>query len=117
MCEYPDVYNEVIRRARKEHKCCECRGVIQKREFYQYVSGIWNGEADSYKTCIDCVKMRKLIGSNYCDMNEIAFECLSDELGEFRNDLHDDFKFQIENYVRKLSLRGVDKSWLLDIEE
>ena len=62
MCNYPgpDVFDVVIRTARIEHKCCECRTAIQPRQKYEYVSGVWEGEWDHYKTCMNCAELRKM---------------------------------------------------------
>lgn len=54
MSEYPEAFCTKQRRARKEHKCCECYTKINKGDLYQYSSGIWSGEPSSYKQCSDC---------------------------------------------------------------
>ena len=52
-------YGEAIRKARKDHKCCECYRVIKAGERYQYVSGIWSDTGfDDFKTCAHCHAMR-----------------------------------------------------------
>lgn len=67
MSEMPQCYRLVKRKARKDHKCCECRGLIPKGESYNYHSGIWNGEPESYKVCVDCDALREKI-RNECDL-------------------------------------------------
>ncbi len=54
MCELPQAFQTKQRRARKEHKCCECGQTINKGDLYQYSSGIWDGEPSSYKQCFSC---------------------------------------------------------------
>lgn len=54
----PQAFREVKRKARKEHKCCECHDIIPKGETYIYSSGIWDGEPNSYKTCLSCEAVR-----------------------------------------------------------
>lgn len=54
----PSAFTEKERKARKIHKCCECTHEITVGEKYQYVSGIWDGEPDSYKTCLSCATLR-----------------------------------------------------------
>jgi len=54
----PEAFTEKVRKARKEHKCCECHEEIKAQESYQYCSGIWDGEPSSYKTCLSCVTLR-----------------------------------------------------------
>lgn len=56
-----EIFDEEIRTARKEYKCCECNSVIQKGQKYQYVHGMWGGEWSTFKTCIPCATIRKQI--------------------------------------------------------
>lgn len=58
MCEYPEYARRVQRRARKTHRCCECRGQIDRGEKYTYVFGVWSGDAMTFKTCSDCNQLR-----------------------------------------------------------
>lgn len=34
-------------------------GVIGPRTEYEYVSGLWDGSWDDYKTCLNCAELRK----------------------------------------------------------
>lgn len=56
--EYPQAYDHITRKARKDHRCCECRGLITKGETYEYHSGVWDGRPDSFKICSDCNVLR-----------------------------------------------------------
>ncbi len=60
MCDYdePSVCNTRVRTARKQHKCCECRWVIEPGDKYEYTSGVWDGEGMSFKTCLSCVEWK-----------------------------------------------------------
>lgn len=51
MCEEPSVFIQHDRKARKEHKCCECGKTIEKGETYVVSSGIWDGKPDRFKQC------------------------------------------------------------------
>lgn len=53
----PSAFWETTRKARKRHKCSECRGWIEIGEAYAYIRGIWDGEASSFKQCSDCVAL------------------------------------------------------------
>ena len=44
--------------ARKQHKCCECCGPIQPGQQYQLITGCWDGDMASFKTCPDCLAAR-----------------------------------------------------------
>lgn len=69
MSEYPDCYGHKERTARKAHRCCECHGTIQLGEKYHYHHGVWDGEAASYKVCVDCEALRTDLdlGHECCD--------------------------------------------------
>ena len=76
----PDVFNEKIVKARKEHKCCECHRVILKGEEYGYVFGVWEGEARTYKTCEQCNDLRESLEQlGFC----LTFENLKEEHEEY----------------------------------
>ena len=53
------VLKEKIVTAKKEHKCSECGRKIKKEESYEYASGVWETKLNIYKTCLDCLSLRK----------------------------------------------------------
>ena len=57
-------------KARKQHKCGECRRVIEKGELYTYLSGIHDGDPFSFKTCADCMSMR-FLADDECALGEL----------------------------------------------
>ena len=60
MFEPPECYDVKERRAKKDHKCCECKGTIKKGETYHYHHGVWNGEGASFKKSeeVQCRNLR-----------------------------------------------------------
>lgn len=68
-----------IRKARKDHRCVECRETIKAGDRYEFVSGVWDGEPAAYKTCLSCVEIRD------------HFACEGYLIGEVWNDLEDNF--------------------------
>jgi len=58
---HPSLYAEKLVKARKECTCCECRDKIPIGSEYEYVSGLWNGHFDSFRTCIVCKEIRDKI--------------------------------------------------------
>jgi len=65
MCFYYDEYAELYRerevKARKEHKCAECYRRISIGETYQYIFGVFQGDAFTYKICSGCQALRTKI--------------------------------------------------------
>lgn len=90
MCFYYDEYAELYRekevKARKEHKCAECYRMILKHQKYQYIFGVFQGDAFTYKICSACQALRTKIHDI-----EISHGCHENEawppLGELREHL------------------------------
>ncbi len=59
MCEVPIFYQEQPRRARKPHRCCECRRTIDAGEVYLNSFGVWEGTPREYCTCAECHETRE----------------------------------------------------------
>lgn len=79
-CEMPSCCVEGTPRARKRHRCCECRGWIEAGERYELITGVWDGRGQSFKTCLQCSKLR----------NEVSKEtgcCVS--LGQLDEEFYD----------------------------
>jgi len=53
-----DFQTETMPVARKQHQCCECYGPIQPGQHYQLISGCWDGDMDTFKTCSACTAAR-----------------------------------------------------------
>jgi hypothetical protein len=85
MCELPDAFQSTTRKARKEHRCCECRVAIKPGDEYRYSSGIWVGEPNSHKQCMTCheVFMWATNEAEYDD-EAPAFGYLNDWLDNYR---------------------------------
>ncbi len=56
----PSAFQAADPKARKEHKCCECGRVILPGETYRRESGIWDGDPRRYKTCSECLSIRRV---------------------------------------------------------
>jgi len=58
MCDYPRIGSCINRKARKHHKCYECKRVIDIGQKYQYIKGNWDGKWLEFKTCLSCEELR-----------------------------------------------------------
>lgn len=54
----PRVFQSKVIRARKSHRCCECKEVIPVGDTYEYASGIWEDGPNSFHTCMPCKRIR-----------------------------------------------------------
>lgn len=72
MCDghdYPTVYREKIVRSRKPRRCCECSMPIAIGDRYENVFGVWDGNANTYSTCLACADLREaMVTVDLCPM-------------------------------------------------
>ncbi len=54
MTDFPEFQNERTSKARKDHKCCECDGIIFKGFAHKAVTGKWNGAVQTFRMHIAC---------------------------------------------------------------
>jgi hypothetical protein len=62
MCDIdgqPSCMTERVRTARKSHRCCECDEPIHAGEKYHFLSGVWEGQGDSFKSHVLCDELRQ----------------------------------------------------------
>ncbi len=55
---YAEFYSSKEVKARKPHKCLECKQIIQVGELYQRASGKFDGRVFADKTCLPCAEIR-----------------------------------------------------------
>ena len=53
------------RKARKEHKCCECNDTIKLGDRYEYIFSIFEGDVNQYKTCEFCANEFERLAKKY----------------------------------------------------
>jgi hypothetical protein len=76
MCDYPSFYDEKRRKARKEHRCIECKLPIPKGFEYYAASGKWDGEVETMKLHEECREALNIKNRGVdCD-DAIPFGCL-----------------------------------------
>jgi hypothetical protein len=57
--EPPRVYSAKRLKARKQHRCCECRENILVGETYELASGLYDSSWSNFKTCNQCLAVRE----------------------------------------------------------
>lgn len=71
MCMIGDDFVEMLRsedrRARKEHRCEECRRTIEPGETYRFEAWVFDGTLDQQKTCAHCVAYARPWLLDNCD--------------------------------------------------
>lgn len=55
------------KRARRSHRCCECKETISAGHTYEHTSGKWEGEIETFRTCERCADLRaSYLAMGYC---------------------------------------------------
>jgi hypothetical protein len=79
---YPEFQEIKDVKARKPHKCVECRRVIEKGETYQRYSGKFDGAVFTDHTCEECASIRSVyscgeawpcVGEMWSEMEDHGF--------------------------------------------
>jgi hypothetical protein len=69
-CDIPDFYNWSEPKARKKHRCCECRAPIEKGEKHFAATGKWDSEIQTFRQhllCMEaCMFIRDKLNANEC---------------------------------------------------
>ena len=69
-----------IRKARKEHRCDECRGTIRVGERYRHVWGVWpDGVQKTHRACRQCLDALKWVEAHDC---QTCFDATSGECAD-----------------------------------
>ena len=72
----PKVCRDEFPKARKTHKCCECREDIKPGQEYHKVTGLWDDTGwQTFRTCMPCYSIRE----KYCPHGYI-FEGLRESI-------------------------------------
>lgn len=82
-CELPQFYEakEVI--ARKNHKCIECKSLINRNEKYLKCTGKWSLGIETYKQHLLCWKACEMVRDNFNGTECIGFGELFEWLNEY----------------------------------
>lgn len=111
----PEFFQEADHKARKQHKCCECKRTIEPDEVYRKESGRWNGGFESYKTCLDCLSMRQAF---FCGFYyEQVWQMFRDEMFETGGDFNQTAMAKLTPAAREKACEIVEGIWKDEDEE
>lgn len=109
-----EFYHAEMRKARKPHKCYECRCEIPVGETYEHVRGKWEGDVSTFKTCALCFELRQwaLISVpcfcwNFGDLHENV----RDMVDGVRRDTPLGFVFEWGRRIIKIQRRKYGQHW------
>lgn len=104
----PSFCNVIHRVARKRHTCSECHGHIEPLDVYERATGCWDGQVQTFKTCLHCedardfyVDQTKGTWMHDPDEGDYRFGCVISELLELASEIPSGTgeKFQAYRYV------------------
>lgn len=102
--EYIDVWVSNLRKARKHHKCTACGGDILPGDFYNHVTGIFDGGPFTEKFC----------GSCEADRDAIHFHELAEGCGARESWIvHDEIPEYMRDHELKRTTREDGQKWLV----
>ncbi len=79
----PSVHFTTVPTARREHKCDECGRKIAPGEKYRRAFGVWEGHANTFRTCAHCCVGQDWLLTN---CNGFMHAALADEMQEHANE-------------------------------
>ena len=88
-----DVYCSRDVRARKQHRCVECQCIIQPGETYERTAMLYDGQWDTYRTCLGCRRLREAFCSHgwlFGGVAEQIEECVGFDYRTPPEELEDD---------------------------
>lgn len=68
----PKVWESTRPKAAKDHRCCECGGVIKRGETHEAFRGLWDGGWHTYRTCADCLHIRCETGCSCYEFGDLG---------------------------------------------
>jgi len=81
MCELATAFWAEKPKARKQHRCCECRGLIDIGESYHRFRGIWD-RPETYKVCLECEALRSEVNADIHAEDASGFTMLYEDVFE-----------------------------------
>ena len=102
------------RKARKQHKCYECRAVIEPGERYEHARGCWEGTISTFKTCVLCLEIRQWARISvpcFCFNHGDLLENIRDMVTEVRRDCPAGFVMEWGRRVVKIERRRFGEHW------
>ena len=99
MCEIAEVYEVDKRKARKDHRCEECRGTIKSGEIYCYHHGVYDGGGFSHKVCVDCEQIRTELNKGLPTYEQVC-------VGEVQDSVFEGNEADIKRFIEIKIKRG-----------
>jgi hypothetical protein len=115
-CDYdaPEFCDITTVKARKPHRCYECRGSIKPGESYERTAGKWDGDFCSFKTCALCRELRRWAVISvpcFCWTYGELHENVRDMVSEVRSDAPSGFIFEWGRRMIRIERNKYAQHW------
>jgi len=111
---YVDDYCRTLREeqptARKQHKCNECRRTIEAGEKYNREVSLYDGDISTYKTCLDCMSIRREFFSGGFYYGDTKW-MLRDHINEIYGDVSESCLASLTPGARGMVCEMVEDCW------
>ena len=111
---YVDDYCTTLREsqptARKQHKCGECRRTIEAGEKYNREVSLYDGDISTYKTCLDCMSIRREFfrGGFYY---EFIIDALDEHINDSGGDISESCLASLTPGARAMVCAMIEECW------
>lgn len=85
--EYCTVWNVTWRKARKQHRCCECMDTIQPGQRYEHIFSVFEGDVTIFKTCEFCAAEFDRLVKKHTDANFVKGDLACILVWDMRNEV------------------------------
>ena len=106
----PSMHSKSHRKARKTHQCSECERNILPGEEYEYVFGVWAGDTNQFKTCLDCLSVRD---SFFCEgiVYGGIWELVPEHILELNGEVSSDCIVPLTPRAREIICELIEEQW------
>ena len=94
--------------ARKEHRCQECRQIINIGDKYEKITEVFEGEISTHKTCTNCVSIRDVFFSDGYFFGNII-EAMEEHVSECYGDISETQIAKLEPGAKKMVADIIDE--------
>jgi len=109
-CDNADFHSETSPVAKKIHTCSECNRIIHVGEKYSREFGIWDGRAETFKICHDCLSIRDQFFKEGWFYGQII-EDLNNYIVEVNGDIPSNCLIELTKPARDNICDMIEKYW------
>lgn len=63
--EAPAIFHRTVMKAALNHRCTECKGIIEKGQHYENSTGLWDSHWSTFRKCCFCMAFESAMEGQY----------------------------------------------------